>query len=288
MLDVPGDRVAVRGITVSVVVAKEAGGTVPAALNLDFSAYGRDGSSSREHEGRVLDAVASLQVERSRVLSAMERGQRVAARFLGRGSQQLNVAMAQAARSWRHLESIRISGTAEQLSVSLPNNALLMAAGLRMTSVWHHPGLEPDARLMLSGEDPSVYFFGYAPVQMKLVDGRSVLLEGPLVRGERTVIDVEDRACLAAARRYWDAVMSRVHPCDAETAALVDLTVRQRRVIALMLTSSSDDEISRKLGVSVRTVRTEIATVLSMLDAPNRFAAGVRLRERLGIGSGGS
>lgn len=235
-----------------------------------------------------MDAVARLQVERSRVVSAMERGQRVAARLLGRGAQRLNVAMAQAARSWRHLESIRITGTVEQLSVSLPNNAHLLAAGLRMTSVWHHPGLEPDVRLKLAGEDPSVYFFGYAPVQMKVVDGRSVLLEGPLVRGERTVIDVEDRACLAAARGYWDAVVSRVHPCDAETAALVDLTVRQRRVIALMLTSTSDDEISRKLGVSVRTVRTEIATALSMLDAPNRFAAGVRLRERLGVGSGGS
>lgn len=235
-----------------------------------------------------MDAVARLQVERSRVVSAMERGQRVAARLLGRGAQRLNVAMAQSARSWHHLESIRITGTVEQLSVSLPNNAHLLAGGLRMTSVWHHPGLEPDVRLMLAGEDPSVYFFGYAPVQMKVVDGRSVLLEGPLVRGERTVIDVEDRACLAAARGYWDAVVSRVHPCDAETAALVDLTVRQRRVIALMLTSSSDDEISRKLGVSVRTVRTEIATVLSMLDAPNRFAAGVRLRERLGVGSGGS
>lgn len=235
-----------------------------------------------------MDAVARLQVERSRVVSAMERGQRVAARLLGRGAQRLNVAMAQSARSWHHLESIRITGTVEQLSVSLPNNAHLLAGGLRMTSVWHHAGLEPDVRLMLAGEDPSVYFFGYAPVQMKIVDGRSVLLEGPLVRGERTVIDVEDRACLAAARGYWDAVVSRVHPCDAETAALVDLTVRQRRVIALMLTSSSDDEISRKLGVSVRTVRTEIATVLSMLDAPNRFAAGVRLRERLGVGSGGS
>jgi DNA-binding CsgD family transcriptional regulator len=235
-----------------------------------------------------MDAVARLQVERSRVVSALERGQRVAARFLGRGAQRMNVAMAQAARSWRHVESIRISGSVEQLSVSLPNNAHLIAAGLRMTSVWHQSGLDPDARLMLAGEDPSVYFFGYAPLQMKIVDERSVLLEGPLVRGERTVIDVEDRACLTAARRYWDVVMSRVHPCEAETAALVDLTVRQRRVIALMLTSSSDDEISRKLGMSVRTVRTEIAMVLSMLDAPNRFAAGVRLRERLGIGSGGS
>jgi DNA-binding CsgD family transcriptional regulator len=213
----------------------------------------------------------------------MERGQRVAARILGRGAQGVNAAMAHEAHSWRVLESIRSHGTAEQLSVSLPNNAYFTAAGLRMTSVWNRSGLDPDARLMLAGEDPSEYYFGYAPSQMKIINQRSVLLEGPAIRGEMTVIDVEDPACLAAAREYWDVVVSGMYPCDAETAALAELTVRQRRVIALMLTSSTDDEISRKLGVSVRTVRTEIAVVLSMLDAPNRFLAGVRLRERLGI-----
>jgi DNA-binding CsgD family transcriptional regulator len=265
-----------------VVAATSAGGDAPDSLNLDFSAFGHDGEFTR-FRLRVMDALARLQVERSRVVSAMERGQRVAARFLGRGAQDVNVAMVKAAGSWRVLDSIRSSGTVEQLSVSLPNNAFHMKAGLRMTSVWHRSGLDPDVRLMLAGEDPSAYFFSYAPVPMKIIDRRSVLLEGPRVAGEMTVIDVEDPACLAAARGYWDAVVSGMYPCDAETAALADLTVRQRRVIALMLTSSSDDEISRRLGVSVRTVRTEIAVVLSMLDAPNRFVAGVRLRERLGI-----
>ncbi|MFI6428073.1 sigma factor-like helix-turn-helix DNA-binding protein [Promicromonospora sp. NPDC050880] len=257
---------------------------MPESLNLDFSAFGHEGGFTRPFRLRVNDALTRLQVERARVVDAMERGQRVAARYFGRGAQEINVAMAKAAGTWRVLESIRSSGTVEQLSVSLPNNTYHMERGLRMISVWHRLGLDADVRLMLAGEDPSAYFFSYAPVPLKIIDRRSVLLDGPNVGGEMTVIDVEDQACLAAARGYWDAVVSGMYPCDGETAALADLTVRQRRVIALMLTSSSDDEISRKLGVSVRTVRTEIALVLSMLEAPNRFVAGVRLRERLGIG----
>ncbi|WP_423464690.1 sigma factor-like helix-turn-helix DNA-binding protein [Promicromonospora sp. MS192] len=267
-----------------VVAATGAGGEVPESLNLDFSAFAHEDGFERDLRVRVIDALTRLEVERSRVVDAMERGQRVAARFLGRGPQEINLAMAKGAGTWRVLESIRSSGTVEQLSVSLPNNAYHMERGLRMISVWHRSGLDPDVRLMLAAEDPSAYFFSYAPVQLKIIDRRSVLLEGPSIGGKRTVIDVEDQACLAAARGYWDAVVSGMYPCDGETAALADLTVRQRRVIALMLTSSSDEEISRKLGVSVRTVRTEIALVLSMLEAPNRFVAGVRLRERLGIG----
>lgn len=213
----------------------------------------------------------------------MERGQRVAAQFVGRGPQGINLALVRAAQSWRTLESIRVSGTVEQLLVSLPNNAHFMKAGLRMTSIWHRSGLDPEARLMLSGEDPSAYFFGYALVPMKIVDRTSVLLDGPIVRGRATVIDVRDSTCLAAAREYWEAVVSTIYPCDAETASVVELSARQRRVVALMLTGPSDDEIARRLGVSVRTVRSEIAAVLSILDAPNRFVAGVRLRERLGV-----
>jgi DNA-binding CsgD family transcriptional regulator len=169
------------------------------------------------------------------------------------------------------------------LGVSLPNNAFLVAAGLQMTSVWHYAGLDPDVRMVLSCEDASAYFFGYAPVQMKIVDRREVLLDGPRLRGEPTVIAVRDTACMDAARDYWSAVTTTTYPCVAEAASLDDFSPRQRHVVALMLVSTTDEEIAGRLGVSLRTVRTEIATVLRLLEAPTRFVAGTRLRERLGV-----
>lgn len=255
----------------------------PAFPNFDFSAYTGTGSLSWLRNQRVFEAMALLQAERSRVASCLEHRQRVAARILGRGPQGINEALLRVAGTWRTLESIRHSGTVDQLRTSLPNNALLVEAGLRMVSVWNYSGLDPDARLVLAGEDPAVYYFGFGPLQMKIVDGTSVLLDGPTLGGEVTVMEVRDAACLKAARGYWDAVASTRYPCEAETAALADLTLRQRRVVSLMLTSSSDEQIARILGVSVRTVRADISAVLHLLDAPTRFVAGVRLRERLGL-----
>ncbi|GGM29634.1 sigma factor-like helix-turn-helix DNA-binding protein [Promicromonospora citrea] len=253
------------------------------AFSLDFSAYTGTGTLSWQRTQRVFEAMAHLQEERARIVGALERRQRVAARIVGRGPKGINQALVRTASTWRTLESIRHSGTVGQLRTSLPNNAILLDAGLRMTSVWNHSGLDPDARLVLAGEDPSVYLFGFAPLQMKIIDGTSVLLDGPTVCGSPTVIDVRDAGCLTAARAYWDAVLATTYPCDAETAALTELTPRQRRIVTLMLTSSTDEEIAHRLDVSVRTVRADIATVLELLDAPTRFAAGVRLRERLGM-----
>ncbi|WP_051432880.1 helix-turn-helix transcriptional regulator [Promicromonospora kroppenstedtii] len=250
-------------------------------LNMDFSAYVDSGRFPRPGRLRVLDELARLQTERSRVSRAMERGERVAARILGRGTIAINQNMALEVPSWRTLESIRNSGTIGQLAVSLPNNTVVMENGLRMTSVWHFDGLDPEVRLILSAEDPAAYFFGYAPVQMKIVDDAEVFLDGPTIRGEPTVIAVRDTACLDAARGYWAAVRGTMYPCAAEAPPVEGLSERQRRVVTLMLTCPSDEQIARRLGVSVRTVRTEVAAVLDLLDAPTRFVAGVRLREFL-------
>jgi DNA-binding CsgD family transcriptional regulator len=251
--------------------------------NIDFSAFGDGGNLSWQRNQRVFEALAELQIERARVASCVERRQPVAARIFGRGAEGINRALVSVAGSWRTLESVRHAGTVEQLATSLPNNAYFVECGLRMTSVWNYSGLDPEARLVLSGEDPTLYFFGFGPLQMKIIDRTSVLLDGPTIGGRCTVMEVRDAACLRAARAYWDAVVGTMYPCDAETAALVDLTLRQRRIVTLMLTSSSDEQIAHKLGVSVRTVRGDIAAVLDLLDAPTRFVAGLRLRERLGM-----
>ncbi|MFI6939467.1 LuxR C-terminal-related transcriptional regulator [Streptomyces sp. NPDC050418] len=247
----------------------------------DFSAFADGGRFSGPSRLRVTEAVTRLEVERLRVVRALERGQPVAARMLGRGGQEINRNIAREVPSWRTLDSVRPTGSVAQLAVTLPNNTFAMEAGLRMVSVWHRDGLSPEVRLVLSGEDPEVYFFGHAPVEMKIVDGVEVLLEGPTVRNQTTVIVVRDAACMAAARHYWDAVRATTYPCAEEVPLADGLTDRQRRVVALMLTCSSDEQIARRLDLSVRTVRTEVAVILDLLDAPTRFVAGVRLRERL-------
>lgn len=83
--------------------------------NMEFSAYVDSGRFPLPGRLRVLDRLARLQTERSRVSRAMERGQRVAARFVGHGTIGINRNMALEVPSWRTLESIRNSGTIGQL-----------------------------------------------------------------------------------------------------------------------------------------------------------------------------
>ncbi|MFI6939466.1 LuxR C-terminal-related transcriptional regulator [Streptomyces sp. NPDC050418] len=247
----------------------------------DFSVFADSVRKSGPERLRVTEAMTRLEAERLRIVRAMERGQPVAARVLGRGGEEINRNLIREVPDWCTLDSVNISGSVERLAVSLPNNTFAMDSGLRMISVWHRDALSPEVRLVLSGEDPEVYFFGYGPLQMKIVDGAEVLLEGPVVRNQTTVVVVRDAACMAAARHYWDAVRATTYPCAEEVPLADGLTDRQRRVVALMLTCSSDEQIARRLDLSVRTVRTEVAVILDLLDAPTRFVAGVRLRERL-------
>ncbi|MGD6741547.1 helix-turn-helix transcriptional regulator [Streptomyces sp. BH106] len=247
----------------------------------DFSVFAAPVPFSGPARLRVTEAMTRLEAERLRVVRAMERGQPVAARVLGRGGEEINQNLSRELPARRTLDSVKPSGSVERLAVSLPINTFAMNAGLRMISVWHRDALSPEARLVLSGEDPQVYFFGYGPLEMKIVDGVEVLLEGPTIRNQTTVIVVRDAACMAAARHYWDAVRATTYPCAAEEPPANGLTERQRRVVALLLTCSSDEQIARRLELSVRTVRTEVAVILDLLDAPTRFVAGVRLRELL-------
>jgi DNA-binding CsgD family transcriptional regulator len=170
-----------------------------------------------------------------------------------------------------------------QLQVSVPNNRALLARGLRMTSVFDYDGLGPDARLLLSGEPCGSYLFGAAPVQMKILDGRRVVLQGPFLEGEQTLMALSSPECMAAARRYWEAVLASAFPAVEAGQGLDHLTERQRRILALLAADAKDEAIAAALGVSVRTVRADVAAVMSLLGVRSRFAAGLRVRRQVSV-----
>jgi DNA-binding NarL/FixJ family response regulator len=60
----------------------------------------------------------------------------------------------------------------------------------------------------------------------------------------------------------------RQHPADQ--------TPRHHKVLRLLADGLTDDAIARQVGVSVRTVRNDMAAAMLSLDARSRFQAGVR------------
>ncbi|GAA1157120.1 helix-turn-helix transcriptional regulator [Nocardioides aquiterrae] len=230
---------------------------------------------------RVLDASARLQVRRSEVAATLVRGPVADAEIVAAGSTnpELYQSLWGHSDSWREMHSIRSSATVEQLRVSLPNNRRLLERGMRMESVFDAGGLGVGALLLLANESAADYLVSFAPLEMKIIDRRYVMLQGPtLPDGVETVMAVRSPACLEAAWRYWEVVREHAVPAAEWAGTSVDLTRRQRQVVALMSTGLGDDAIADTLGVSVRTVRADIAALLDLLGVRTRFAAGVRLQ----------
>jgi DNA-binding CsgD family transcriptional regulator len=227
----------------------------------------------------VLDAAAMLQVRRSEAAVLAARGELPGGEIIAVGIAAAQDWLVTHSESWRELLSVRESASTTQLRASLPYNRARLAAGLQMVSVFDYYGLDTDARLLLANEPTGDYLFGRAPLQMKIVDRSFVLLDGPTVDGTMSVMTVRSGPCLEAAWRYWDAVVASAVPVeDAGISDLDLLTGRQRQVVALMASDLGDDAIAASLGVSVRTVRSDVAAILAALGVKSRFAAGVRVQ----------
>ena len=224
----------------------------------------------------VLDAAAVLQVRRSEAAALVSSGTAPDIEVVARHP-DINPWMMKASQTWHELFSVRPSTTTAQMRASLPNNRALLERGLRMVSIFDTHGVEPGARALLAAEPAGTYLFSIAPVQMKIVDRKFVLLHGPEIDGEPSVMAISSARCLDAAWRYWEATISASSPPDG-VSTLEDLTPRQRQVVALMATGAGDEAIAASLGVSVRTVRSDIAALLDVLGVKTRFAAGVRLQ----------
>ncbi|GAA1550664.1 hypothetical protein GCM10009804_04040 [Kribbella hippodromi] len=67
-----------------------------------------------------------------------------------------------------------------------------------------------------------------------------------------------------------------------EAAQVPELTDRQITIGWLLSTGAKDAAIARELGLSLRTVRTEISALIAGLGAKSRFQAGCLLIRRFG------
>lgn len=232
----------------------------------------------------VLDAVVILQGSRSRLAAAVAScGDVDGVEVLATGTSIPDSVMAHA-RAWRHVRSTQSDGRLDRVERSLPNNRACLASGLDMRSVWDEGGLDPIVRRLLECEDDPSYHFSTAPVEMKIIDRKAVMLHGPLLDGQPSVMLVRRSEVMAAAVRYWHAVWALAHRAVDDALDPVAMTKRQRQIVELLARDECDDSIAALLGVSVRTVRSDIAALMQELGVRSRFAAGMRCRE-LTLGS---
>lgn len=228
----------------------------------------------------IMDAAAALQLRRAELAAAAAEGSVPGVEIPGIGSIAYNRWLGRQVHRWRELLSMQRTGKVEHLRISLPNNRIAVGNGLRMISVFDRDGLTDGGRTLLAAEQHGTYLISVGSVQMKIVDRKFVILQGPVIDDEPTVMAVSEPVCLAAAWRYWHRVLDSAYPvADEPMTDGPRLSPRQRQVMALLANDANDEAIASALGVSVRTVRSDIAEVMRILGVRSRFAAGLRFHE---------
>ncbi|MFC0626706.1 helix-turn-helix transcriptional regulator [Kribbella deserti] len=155
-------------------------------------------------------------------------------------------------------------------------NRELIERGQRMTSFFDPSG-GPDVltEFIIAAEDMP-YHLACGPIQLKLLDGERVVLEGPVIDNTRSLMLISGPEVVNAAGQYLRAVRQSSIRASALRDTEVQLSARQQVIAEQLSEGCTDDQIAERLDLSVRTVRYEVARLLEALQVPTRFAAGVR------------
>lgn len=120
-----------------------------------------------------------------------------------------------------------------------------------------------------------------------IVDDRAALID--LSRHDRHAdgsFVVRRRAPIAAVEALFEVAFELATPMAPTLARVTGgsgeppLAERDRRVLALLATGATDQQIARSLGVSTRTVERRVALLMRALGAATRFQAGVQATRR--------
>jgi DNA-binding CsgD family transcriptional regulator len=112
---------------------------------------------------------------------------------------------------------------------------------------------------------------------LMVVGSTHAMFPDPLGPVEQPMVNVRQRGIVEVVTNYFEELWRRALPA----AELEDLPSAERRLLLAELASGAQDEqIARRLGVSLRTVRRRVAELLEELGATSRFEAGVEAARR--------
>jgi DNA-binding NarL/FixJ family response regulator len=144
-------------------------------------------------------------------------------------------------------------------------------ATARLTAV----GIEPPPRvLVLTTFDLDEYVFG----ALRAGAAGFLLKDGPrerLVEAIRVIYGGEALLSPSITRRLIEDFAARTEPLEPPTAALDEITPREREVLILVARGLSNGEIAERLVVTEATVKSHVGSILMKLDLRDRVQAVV-------------
>jgi DNA-binding CsgD family transcriptional regulator len=155
-------------------------------------------------------------------------------------------------------------------------NRVLVERGVRMTSYFDTSGGPEQVTDFIIAAEDMPYHLADGALQVKLLDRERVVVEGPVVDGRRSLMVLRCPEAVNATGQYLRAVRETAVRASEFRERMVGLTARQRVIAEQLEDGCTDEDIAEQLGLSVRTVRYEVARLLDVFDVATRFAAGVR------------
>jgi len=170
------------------------------------------------------------------------------------------------------------------LAASNPVEPVSLAQGVRWRAVYapealEIPGaLEEITELARRGERSRV--LPGLPLKLAIADAKVALLPLSLDLETTQVAVIHESTLLEALvdlfQTYWDLAV----PIGEDAIDLTGIDDETRQLLTLLATGLKDDAIARQLGLSTRTMRRRVRTLLDELSAANRFQAGVQAARR--------
>lgn len=120
------------------------------------------------------------------------------------------------------------------------------------------------------------------PVWMAVVDHDLAIVPSDPALGGSSATLLRGRPLVAGHQALFDQVWASGAPVGrhADGPGRGGLDEREREALVLLAEGLTDEGISRRTGLSVRTVRRTIAGVMSRMGAQSRFQAGVEAARR--------
>ncbi|MFF3210155.1 LuxR C-terminal-related transcriptional regulator [Streptomyces sp. NPDC002886] len=121
-----------------------------------------------------------------------------------------------------------------------------------------------------------IRLLGSVPFRL-IVSDTVTIMSGPRQEGASSLAVLRPEFLARAARQALEYWWIGATPLEDLVRDLSDgPTPRERAILRLMLAGVRDEAIARDMGVSIRTFRRNLATLMGKLGAENRFQAGVK------------
>ncbi len=117
------------------------------------------------------------------------------------------------------------------------------------------------------------------PTRMFILGEDHAVLPEPLGFADEPRVHIRQRSIVAALTMWFESLWARAAPVpELDTGeARPDL---RRFLLELLVAGATDEIIARRLGISLRTVRRRVASMMADLGVDTRFQAGVEATRR--------